>query len=171
MKTISTILFATFLIVGTANAAPIQCADNGHWYDVVWVDAGLSWEDAENMAALSGGHLVTLTSATEYLFVWDFLNSNLADNTLYKSYWLGGYQNDFSGEPDEGWVWVTGENWVYENWHPGEPNNGMQGSQNYLHFWDTDSGQWDDMDSGRHVGGFVIEYAEARVPARRRCPP
>jgi hypothetical protein len=160
MKTISTILFATFLLIGTANAAPIQWADNGHWYDVVWIEAGLSWEDAAGMADASGGHLVTLTSEAENLFVWDHvLLPNLGD-TLYKSYWLGGYQNDFSAEPDGGWAWVTGEDWIYENWHPGEPNNGANQDQHYLHFWDTDNGQWDDMQNGSHVGGYVIEYSD-----------
>ena len=157
MKTISTILFATFLIIGTANAAPIQWADNGHWYDVVWMDTGLGWEAARDMADQSGGHLVTLNSSDENLFVWDFLNDNLAGGTEYRNYWLGG-----SDVVEEGiWAWVTGEDWIYDNWHPGEPNNGMQGTQNYIHFWDTDIGEWDDMDNGRHVGGFVIEYNDA----------
>ena len=100
MKTVSAILFATFLIIGTANATPIQWDDNGHWYDVVWIDAGLSWEDAQDMAELSGGHLVTLNSSDENLFVWDLLNDNLADGTEYKNYWLGG-----SDVEEEG-VWV-----------------------------------------------------------------
>jgi len=38
MKTTSTILLATFLITGTANATPIQwTAGNGHRYDVVFL--------------------------------------------------------------------------------------------------------------------------------------
>lgn len=167
MKTLSTILFATFFIIGTANASPIQwTTGNGHWYDVVWVDTGLSWEAARDMADQSGGHLVTLTTDEENSFVWDFLNDNLADRTEYKNYWLGG-----SDVLEEGtWAWVTGEYWsisdYLDNWHPGEPNNGAggqyEGMQDYLHFWDTDSGLWDDMHNYSHVGGYVIEYEQYR---------
>jgi len=167
MKTLSTVLFATFLIIGTANACPIQWTDgNDHWYDVVWVDNvdTLLWEDARDMADQSGGHLVTLTTAAENAFVWEFLNDNLGD-AQYRSYWLGGYQSDKTEEPLGNWTWVTDEEWAYTNWHPTiPPNNGRGGTQDYLHFWDTDSGHWDDMDNGRHVRGYVVEYEEAPVP-------
>ena len=56
---------------------------------------------------------------------------------------------------------VTGEDWIYENWHPGEPNNGKLQNQHYLHFWDTQTGEWDDLQNGSHAGGFVIEYNDA----------
>ncbi len=88
MKTISTILFATFLIIGTANANPMQwTAGNGHWYDVVWVDNvdTLLWQSARDMADQSGGHLVTLTTAAENAFVWDFLNDNFMALRIHNS--------------------------------------------------------------------------------------
>ena len=176
VKTTLSILFATFLIIGTANAAPIQWADNGHWYDVEWVETGLSWEDARDIADQGGGHLVTLNSLDENLFVWDLLNDNLADGTEYRNYWLGG-----SDVAEEGtWSWVTGEDfftvgdplsaedWIIDIWHPGEPNNGVGGKnedlQNYLHFWDTQDGEWDDMHNNAYVGGYVIEYEDTPPP-------
>lgn len=166
MKRTLILTAAIVFLTGIAHAAPIQWDVNNHWYDVVWVEAGLDWEDARDLAEARGGHLVTLTSEAENLFVWNFLLANLADGTEYKSYWLGGYQQEEyrSGPPAEGWGWVTGEAWDYTNWHPSEPNNGMGGTQHYLHYWDTDSGHWDDMDNGRYVGGFVIEYANAPNP-------
>lgn len=168
MKTLSAILFATFLIIGTANATPMQWTDNGHWYDVVWVDAGLSWEAARDMADQSGGHLVTLNSSNENDYVWTLLNDPeyLARGTKYKSYWLGA--SDVAKEGT--WSWVTGEDfftvgdptsaedWIIDIWHPGEPNNGLGGIQHYLHFWDTQDGEWDDMHNNAYVGGYVIEY-------------
>jgi len=158
MQRLMLIVSAIVLTAAGASAAPIQWSDNGHWYDVVWVEAGLDWEEARDLANASGGHLVTLTTPEENLFVWNFLNDSLAEGTRYKSYWLGGYQNDLSSEPNEGWVWVTDEVWDYTHWHPSEPNDGTLANQNYLHFWDTQIGEWDDMDNGRHVGGYVIEY-------------
>ena len=168
MKRILILTTATLLLAGIANAAPIQwdtgTNHNNHWYDVVWLGPSLYWADAKTFAEGKGGYLATITTGEENQFVWNFLTNNLADGAEYRSYWLGGYQNDFSGEPDEGWVWVTDEPWEYANWHPGEPNNGMEEMQHYLHFWDTDSGEWDDMDNGRHVGGYVVEYEQCPVP-------
>jgi hypothetical protein len=154
------ILAGTILLFTTttsANAAPMQWADNGHWYDVVWVDAGLSWEDARDLATQNGSHLATPTTAEENAFIWSFLNSNLPAGTQYHSYWLGGYQSDLTAEPFGHWAWVTGEEWIYAPWHPGEPNNGMGGTQHYLHYWDTLTGEWDDMENGRYMAGFVAE--------------
>ena len=152
---------AILLFTTTAIAAPIQWADNGHWYDVVWVDAGLTWEDARDLAGSSGGHLVSLTTAGENDFVWNMLGDNLAGGTQYRSYWLGGYQTDLTAEPFGHWAWVTGEDWVYQPWHPNEPNNGMAGTQHYLHYWDTLTGEWDDMDNRRHMGGYVVEFGQS----------
>ena len=158
MKTISTILFATFLIIGTANATPIQWSVNGHWYDVAFLDPVLEWEDARDLAQDSGGYLASLTSAEENQFVWHFLNSNLVGDSRYAQYWLGGYQTDKLAEPGGHWAWVSGEAWNYTNWLGYEPNNGMGGTQDYLHFWNTRTGKWDDMENGRYMGGYVVEY-------------
>lgn len=158
MKTLSTILFTTFLIVGTANATPIQWADNGHWYDVVFLQPVLEWEQARDFAQESGGYLASLTSAEENEYVWHFLNSNLVGDSRYRQYWLGGYQTDTLAEPEGHWAWVSGEEWNYTNWLVGEPNNDINGTQNYLHFWNTANGEWDDMENGRYMSGYVIEY-------------
>lgn len=157
----SMILAGILLLFGTTTgviAAPMQWADNGHWYDVIWVDAGLTWEDARDLASRSGGYLATPTTAEENGFLWDFLNTNLVEGTPYAGYWLGGYQSDLTDEPFGRWAWVTGEEWLYQPWHPHEPNNGMDGTQHYLHYWDTRTGEWDDMENGRYMGGLVAEF-------------
>ena len=64
------------------------------------------------------GYLATLTDQAENDFVYSMGNPQW--------HWVGGFQNLNSptySEPSGGWEWVTGEAWVYENWHPGEPNN------------------------------------------------
>jgi hypothetical protein len=164
MKRILLLATAFAMLSGIAHATPIKWDGNGHWYDVVWDQSGLYWEAAKTSAESKGGHLATISSEGENLFVWNLLNDNLADGTQYRSYWLGASDVAQEGQ----WAWVTGEPWLFDNWHPGEPNNGIGGSfegmQDYLHFWDTDSGEWDDMDNGRHVGGYVIEYEQAPVP-------
>jgi hypothetical protein len=89
------------------------------------------------------------------------LSGNQEQGTRYAGYWLGGYQTDLSAEPLGHWAWVTGEAWIYQPWHPNEPNNGAGGTQHYLHYWDTLSGEWDDMDNRRHMGGYVVEFGQS----------
>ena len=124
MNKIMILAGAVLLFTTTATATPIQWTDNGHWYDVVWVDAGLTWENARDLANEAGGNLVTLTTAEENAFLWNVLNANLAGGTPYAGY---RYQSDLTAEPFGHWAWVTGEEWIYQPWHSGEPNNGMGG--------------------------------------------
>lgn len=161
MKKTAMTAAGVLLLAAVSSAAPIQWSGNGHWYDVVWIEAGLSWEDARDLADAGGGFLVTLTSPRENDFVWGLLNSSLEEGTVYHSYWLGGYQTELSEEPVGNWAWVTGEEWDYAPWHPNEPNNGMAGTQHYLHYWDTATGEWDDMESGRYMSGYIAEFKEA----------
>ena len=160
------------LWAGGVYALPFQWSSavggNDHWYDVVLEKPAtfLKWEDAKSAAEAKGGHLATLTSEAESNFVW----SLLADLN-FSSYWLGGYRNDPNvdpgNDPDAGtskyWSWVTGEEWNYTNWEVGEPNNGVGGTQDYLHFWKSD-GKWDDMENGRYMAGYVVESDVAPVP-------
>ena len=55
-------------------------------------------------------------------------------------------------------VWVTGEEWKYENWAPGEPNNSsnMISNENRVVIWNN-SGQWNDLNDKNinEQNGFV----------------
>jgi hypothetical protein len=68
-----------------------------------------SWEEAKLQCEKMGGHLATISSAEENAFIGSLLGT---DETV-PSYWLGGYRS-LSGE--NGWQWVTGEEWSYTNW-------------------------------------------------------
>ncbi len=163
MKKLFILSISIFFVTtaGSVFALPVQwsSADGGndHWYDVVLIETEsfLAWEDARDMANAAGGHLATITSFEENSFVANLVSSVDQD---VKKYWLGGYQTNIDSEvnPEDNWSWVTGETWSYSNWYPGEPNNGMGGTQHYLHYWPT-AGQWDDMDDGRYMTGYVLE--------------
>ncbi len=147
---------ALWLMCASAYATPIVWEPNGHSYDVITGETTLTWEEAAAMAESMGGHLVTITSSAENDFVaWLVTTYGSPD---YQRYWLGGYQTDGDNEPDGSWAWVTGETWAYTNWEEGEPNNGVGGTQHYLHYWRT-PGTWDDMENRDVMTGFVIEYA------------
>jgi hypothetical protein len=165
MKTKMILAGAILLITTTATAAPFQWADNGRWYDILWVDAGLSWENARDLANQRVGHLVTLTTADESAFIRNMLSRNQGEGTRYASYWLGGYQADLTAEPLGHWAWVTGEDRIYRPRHPSEPGNGAGGAQRYHHYRDTPTGAWDDMDSRRHVGGYAVEFDQSPDPS------
>ncbi|HHL34429.1 MAG TPA: PEP-CTERM sorting domain-containing protein, partial [Desulfobulbaceae bacterium] len=81
--------------------------------------------------------------------------------------WLGGYQDDGAALA-EGWHWVTGEEWNYTNWAPGEPNDWKGTVENALAFaFFEGDGTWNDApDSTRYLGdgGYVVEYDSAPVP-------
>ncbi len=113
------------LITSTALSAPIQ-GTNGHWYEMVWEEIPLSWSEARDAAAArsySGmsGHLATITSQEEYLFL--ISSSFLGPGHLYgHRVWLGGYQardlQDYSysgGSYDVN----SGEMNAFNNYHGG----------------------------------------------------
>jgi hypothetical protein len=168
----------------TAWAAPIYwdplVGGNGHWYEPVRVEAGISWNDAKSAAEARGGYLVTITSGAENAFVLDLIQSptlwlpsfdTLANKVYYNGPLIGGYQEPGSVEPDGGWTWVNGEGAVasgYSNWLPSQPDNNG-GLQQVLRFYNQSdgnvpppaSGLWDDasgFDDSWHPS-FVMEWS------------
>lgn len=165
MKTVFLLVLGIFLFSGLCYAAPIQwsVADggNGHSYDVTFQTTG--WETAKQLAETYWhdgyqGHLATITSPEEQQW--------LLSTLPYDKVWLGGYQADDTIEPDEGWVWVTGEEWDYTNWKPEEPNDDY-GDEAYLVIGGASiPSQWNDQreDGWDKVRGFLVEY-ETPEPA------
>jgi hypothetical protein len=169
-----------------AFSTPIQwtvgSGANNHYYDIIRVPGGVSWTAANTAALAANGHLATITSAEEGLFVY----ANLVDNPIYWNQepggsdlgpWLGAYQtSDNGGQANSNWVWVTGEPWSYSNWHSGEPNNFTGLLENYLSYKCAPtatcrSAQWNDLPDnvsafGTAVLAYVIEWdAPTAVPA------
>jgi hypothetical protein len=82
---------------------------NGHYY---MLTESMSWTEAEAWAQEWGGHLVTLRSWEEELWI-----KNTFGRDEY--FWIG-----FNDVEEEGnWVWSSCEPVVYTNWEEGEPNN------------------------------------------------
>jgi hypothetical protein len=76
-------------------------------------EAPVFWEDAERYCAQQGGSLVTIDDAAENALVLALAQE------AGQSPWLGGSDGQLEGT----WVWADGAALVYDNWHPGEPND------------------------------------------------
>ncbi len=163
------VLCVVLSVAVSAHAVPIYNAATDHYYDRIdaapgdgytWVAAKTAAEGMSHFGVQ--GYLATVTSEGEN----NFIIGNLSrPETGLVRYWLGGYQESGSSEPDEGWAWITGESWSYSNWASGEPDN--NNSENVLTYWY--SGNWNDFRNDNTSGnefnppillqnGFVVEY-------------
>lgn len=112
----------------------------GHLYKVCEEISGLTWFEAKAYCETLGGHLVSITSEEEQAFITEI--SKLATHSFY---WTGGFLDGSD------WKWVTGEEFLYENWISGEPNN-SGGDENYICLCTDPTegvpGEWNDICSG-----------------------
>lgn len=83
---------------------------NNHTY--FHSNTSMTWEQANAAAVALGGHLVSITSATEQTFL-----SNFIPNGLTSTFWIG---LRYSPSLDL-FKWTTGEPVVYTNWGPSQP--------------------------------------------------
>ena len=118
-----------------------DCADRPVMYQRF--DA-LAWRDARDHCASYGAHLVTIGSAEENAFV----HTNFA--SLTPEIWIGASDEDVEGD----WQWVTGEDWVYTNWAPDEPNDYLTGEDYAIMSWLH--GKWADYRG--YVDGAPVDW-------------
>lgn len=132
----------------------IQNLDNGHFYQAIISDTALDWADLRTEAESQSfrgvsGHLATITTETEDLFIREAFPQQITEGT-----WLGGFQPEGSQEPAGGWQWVTGEPFDYANWGDGEPNDdGGEGCMQYV----PNPPRWNDTSCGT-AGLYILEY-------------
>ena len=129
---------------------------HGHRYAII-EDPGITWFEARDICEQYDGHLVTVTSEEEN----DFLISTFRESIMAK--WMGGYQPNpiTEEEPNEGWEWITGEEWDYTHWRLNVPNN-KNGIEHYLGFKGFGKGgklgDWQDFSYFHSLTGYVIEW-------------
>lgn len=171
MKIVFSIVLAAIATPATLGGIEVwEVGDggNGHAYEFV-AASGIQWWDADaaaesmTLAGFEGGHLVSITSADENLFV----QSLIPDGAIEA--WIGGFQVDPNAAPDATWAWTTGESFDYLSWDSDEPNNHGDGEQ-YLGMWgsagDGPLGQWNDQGNaagtdpfiGANIAGYLVEY-------------
>ena len=82
---------------------------NGNYYEIY--DLPMTWTQAKEYCEKLGGHLMTITSEEEQANAMSLLEYG-----NQHQYWLGAHR--VNGDI----VWITGEDFTYENWDWGEPN-------------------------------------------------
>jgi hypothetical protein len=129
----------------------VEDGGNGHWYGLT-VSVG-SWDSAEAEAIALGGHLASITSSAENIFVSTLATSS---GSTFAS-WLG-LRRTNSGSP---WYWSDGSATSYFNWAPGEPNNA--GGAEFYGWMYTPSagGAWNDHNQTDFALRGVIEVVPA----------
>ena len=143
-------------------AKAVNSADGLHQY--VRYDSSLKWINAETFCESKGGHLTTITNATEQKDVVSVLNG-----CTQNVYFIGGSD----AEKEGAWKWVTNEAFTYKNWDQDytEPSN--KSGENYAAIMgknvgkNKQTGDWIDIyndGDAAHDGyalfecGFVCEY-------------
>jgi len=151
---LSFVLCISMLTTVLAQSPPVLF--NGHYYE--YVPVATEWTNA-NAAASSmtytigdktyQGHLVTITSLEENIFIYNSILSSHSSMT----FWIGATDATTEGV----WQWVTGEPWGYTNWNYGEPNN-YGGNENYAMIFGL--GKWNDGADQGYVStyGYIVEY-------------
>ena len=119
----------------------------------------MNWDDARAMAQEQGGDLVTIHSEAENELVAGLLNGESA--------WLGAsddgdripgaFETHYT-DSEDGWRWVDGSEFSYENWNSNEPNDA--GTENCLHMR-PNADNWNDEDcdtSDSYSAPAVFEF-------------
>ena len=151
----------------------VSAGGNGHIYRAVPGFLGLTWTLADQLAKGEGGYLATITSEQENNFVFNLVDAPQFWTEGGSGPALGGFQEDGAPEPAGGWGWVTGENWAYSNWFPGQPNNWPGGPpEDRLHFYSGLAGArtatWNDIGrNDQNLGGYVIEMVPIQLVISR----
>ncbi|MGE5295428.1 MAG: discoidin domain-containing protein, partial [Solirubrobacterales bacterium] len=151
--------------IATARLWPVDEGGNDHAYQGVPVGERISWTSAEQAATLAGGYLATITSQQENDFVFGLIGDDPAcwralTAELYMGPWLGGYQPEGAPEPAGGWLWVTGEPFVYTAWLSVEPSGPNEDRLHYMGRGGSPEAAWNDQPDSHDWGpmSYLVEY-------------
>ena len=142
---------------------------NDNWYQAVDAQDGLlfGWDEINGAMGILGGHLASITSASEEAF----LVNHCFSTNFAGTYAIGGFQSPNSPEPNGSWRWVTDESWNYQHWAPQEPSNGEgtdQHPEDGLALWISAlniAPGWNDVNRGKMINqGYVVEWKNETVP-------
>lgn len=130
---------------------PVSAGGTGNGYEVI-LNGSLDQAAASSAASSAGGHLVSITSASEQSFIEQLL-SNAAAPT--GSYWMG-LERTGPGSGAGSFAWETNEPVSFTHFASGEPNNYPSNENFGTIYWSQDPssltfdrrGGWNDAPAG-----------------------
>jgi len=132
-----------------------ECYDTTCCYDYSCSGGGyygtVTWYEAMQCCVQNYGFLAEPASADEHELIKGRLQT--LDGNYTNSYWLGGV--DFFAEGT--WQWVSGQQWGYETWHEGEPNN--VDNEDCLSMSGNDGYNWMDLQCHTRDHAGTVHYA------------
>ena len=93
---------------------------------------------------------------------------NLTENTFVRqklpaygdsTYWLGLYRNSSGETPNQGWIWIDGTSFNFQNWAWNEPNNWRNSEKCGEMF--HNGGKWNDI-ACSNSRSFVCERKKGK---------
>ncbi len=116
-----------------------------------------NWGNSENACKTWGGHLASISDATEDAAVRQLVQATCGNNA---SAMLGASDATTEGT----WLWNDGTPWKYTHWDSGQPSNsGGGGGQDYLML--RPNGAWNDLAANDVLGCRICE----RVMPKAAC--
>ncbi|XP_048089838.1 C-type mannose receptor 2-like isoform X1 [Alosa alosa] len=86
-----------------------------------------TWAEAERNCVRMGGHLASVHSKDEFLFIQDLIHRLTAPSDAPYT-WIGGTD----AAQEDVWVWSDGSRFDYTHWHSAQPDN-YYGGENCAH--------------------------------------
>ncbi|CAJ1085705.1 Hypothetical predicted protein [Xyrichtys novacula] len=119
---------------------------------ITYVEKYMTWADAEKNCISLGGHLASMHG---------LYHRNVIKNLIFKKSrnpdsWLGGSDSEEEGA----WRWTDGTAFDYDNWCPGEPNNGPGVGQNCL-YYNAGRRCWDDNECEKQFPSVCMKAEES----------
>ncbi|MBE5041279.1 hypothetical protein INF28_12555, partial [Oscillospiraceae bacterium DSM 107454] len=161
-------------LIPTPTPAPTPTPHPVHTYDII-IDH-ISWDQANQNAALAGGHLVTFSDQEEFDHVLRLLSDSKYDGV--RNVWIGACSPAGLTSPAQAqayWAssqarWVTGEPFLFTKWREGEPSGydaRLGTEERFLQIFrpKVDGYVWSYNDSGEDLSeyrsgtlAYIIEY-------------
>ena len=137
-------IIATLLTTSVAFANILDGAEEfkGHYYKTFEFET--SWDDAKVFCESVGGHLATIGSQEEHLFVIEVCKKG---SKWPGKYWLGGYRNSKGI-----WKWIDGTVISLNNWERGYPDSSAFSNTISMLY-----GKWWSVNN-TYTYGFVCEW-------------
>ncbi|CAJ0593897.1 unnamed protein product [Cylicocyclus nassatus] len=115
-----------------------------------------NWTAAESICVLLGGHLTSIHTPEENLFVSYLSKANVRRSHYEDATWIGLHQASYPSSKE--WTWTDGTKVDYSPFAPGEPNNLDRREQcGQLYSDEPHSQQWNDWRCDKKMRNYVCK--------------